>query len=174
MSVRKIFEKYTNEEIAHAFIIPAKLTLKQQKEADRELAEALKKSRLSLTDEQRLYGDLLQLRFQLETYLKQDHFDPTLTFGHFLNRYLKVINKKKKEFAEEIQIHETLLSHLINDRREPNENIMVRLELHSNNVIPAVYWYKLAEKEKEHHIKTDSAIRKRESQFISGRLPAFA
>jgi len=89
----------------------------------------------------------------LETYLKQDDFDTTLTFGHFLNRYLKVINRKKKEFAEEIQIHETLLSHLINDRREPNENIVVRLELHSNNVIPAVYWYKLAEKEKEHHIK---------------------
>ena len=35
MSVKKIFEKYTHDEIADAFMIPAKLTVKQQKEADR-------------------------------------------------------------------------------------------------------------------------------------------
>jgi hypothetical protein len=59
---------------------------------------------------------------------------------------------------------------MINKRREPNEAIIIRLELHSNNAIPAIDWFKLVEKEKEHIILTDTTLRKRESQYVTGRL----
>ena len=79
--------------------------------------------------------------------------------------------KKKKGFAQEIQIHETLLSHLINNAQgEPNDSIIIRLELHSNKIIPAIYWYKLAEKAKEHQIRTDDSLREKESPFVTHRL----
>jgi hypothetical protein len=169
MSLKKLLKEYTLEEIAESLMIPAKLTAKQQEQSNRDLAAARKKSQAAMTEEQKIELDLFQLRFQLEDYLKGD-YNPALNFGYFLERYLKILNKKKKEFAAEIQIHETLLSHLISNRREPNESIIIRLELHSNKVIPAIYWYKLAEKGKEYHIRTDNSLREKESPFVTHRL----
>ena len=170
MSIPKLIQQYTPEEIADALVVPVKLAIKQQKEADRELIEARKRSQSKLTEEQKLYAGLLQLRFKLEDYLNEARYDPSLTFGYFLELYLKLTHKKNKEFAKEIQVHETLLSHLIKNRREPSYSIMIRLELHSNKIIPAIDWYKLAEKEKEHQIRTDKSIRIKESKYVTGSL----
>lgn len=169
MSYKKLLKQYTPEELAESFVFPVKYTAKQQKEADRALAEARQKSQAAMTEDQKIELDLCQLRFQLESYLKES-YNPALNFGHFLERYLKILNIKKKEFAQEIQIHETLLSHLINNHREPNNSIIIRLELHSNKIIPAIYWYKLAEKAKEHQIRTDNSLRDKERPFVTHSL----
>jgi hypothetical protein len=169
MSYKKLLKQYTPEELAESFVFPVKYTPKQQKAADRVLDEARQKSQSAMTEEQKTELGLYQLRFQLESYLKES-YDPALNFGHFLDCYLTIIHKKKKDFAKEIQVHETLLSHLINNRREPNDSILIRLELHSNKIIPAITWYKLAEKEKEHQIKTDKSLRDRESKYVTHSL----
>lgn len=54
--------------------------------------------------------------------------------------------------------------------RSPNDNIFVRLEIHSNNYIPAVSWYKLLEKEKEHSLENNKALRQQERKHVSGKL----
>lgn len=162
-------QQYTPEELAESFVFPVKYTARQQKEADRALAEARQKSQAAMIEDQKIELDLYQLRFQLESYLKES-YDPALNFGHFLDRYLTIIHKKKKEFARDIQIHETLLSHLINNRREPNDSIIIRLELHSNKIIPAIDWYKLAKKGKEHYIRTDISLRDKESKYVTHGL----
>ena len=169
MSYKKLLKQYTPEELAESFVFPVKYTAKQQEQANKDLAAARKISQAKMTEDDILKARLYQLRFQLEDYLKED-YNPALNFGHFLERYLKILNIKKKEFAAEIQIHETLLSHLISNRREPNESIIIRLELHSNKVIPAIYWYKLAEKGKEYHIRTDNSLREKESPFVTHSL----
>lgn len=169
MIYKKLLKQYTPEELAESFVFPVKYTARQQEQANRDLAAARKKSQAAMTEDIKIELDLLQLRFQLESYLKED-YNPALNFGHFLDRYLKILNKKKKDFAAEIQIHETLLSHLISNRREPNNSIMIRLELHSNKIIPAIDWYKLAEKEKEHQIITDNSLREKESPFVTHNL----
>lgn len=171
MSLKRLFKEYTPEEIADAMILPVKLSQKQRKEADRQLAEYRAKRRAKMTEEEKLHVKLLQLKFRLEDYVKGDQYNPQFTFGYFLEQYLQLTNRKKKEFARDIQIHETLLSNILKNRREPNDSIMIRLELHSNNMIPAIDWFKLLEKEKGHQIKTDASLRKRESQFVSGKLP---
>src|SRR5882757_6152698 len=102
MSIPKLIQQYTPEEIADALVVPVKLAIKQQKEADRELIEARKRSQSKLTEEQKLYAGLLQLRFKLEDYLNEARYDPSLTFGYFLELYLKLTHKKNKEFAKEI------------------------------------------------------------------------
>ncbi len=48
MSLKRIFKKYTAEEIAEAMIIPVKLTPKQKQEADRQLAEYRAKRRTEM------------------------------------------------------------------------------------------------------------------------------
>jgi transcriptional regulator with XRE-family HTH domain len=170
MSAKKIFEKYAPEEIAGAFVFPAKLTPKQQLEADRQLAEHRTKRRAEMTEAEKLQVKLLQLKFKLEDYLNGGQYNPQFTFGYFLEQYLQLINRRKKEFARDIQIHETHLSQLLKDKRPPNDRIMIRLELHCNNVIPAIYWFKLLEKEKGHQINTDRSLRDKESRHVTHSL----
>jgi len=106
----------------------------------------------------------------LEDYVKGDDYNPQYTFGYFLEQYLELTNRKKKEFARDIQIHETLLSNILKNRREPNDSFMIRLELHSKNIIPAIDWFKLLEKEKAHQINTDKSLRDKERQFVKHSL----
>lgn len=165
-----VTDKFTDAEIAEALVLPVKLTKKQRLDAAAKLVEARKKSTSEMSEADILTGNLLQLKFQLEEYIKSDKFDEAKTFGSFLKKYLQIINKKSNEFAWEIDVHETLLSQLINDHREPGENIIIRLELHCNNLIPAGYWYRLIEKQKEHYLQNDAELRKREKKFVRKQL----
>jgi len=112
----------------------------------------------------------MQLKFQIEDYLKSDNFNPKFTFSYFLKEYVDVLNKKRKIFAQEISIDETELSQLINKHRQPNDSVIIRLELHSNNSIPAVYWFKLLEMEKAHSINTNLALRKKERKNVKNQV----
>lgn len=170
MSLKRLLKEYTPEEIADAVILPVRLSAKQKKEADKQLAEHRAKRRAEMSDEEKLNLKLLQLKFQLENYIKDDHYNAQFTFGYFLEQYLELTNRKKKEFAKDIQIHETLLSQIINNRRDPNESIMIRLEIHSNNVIPAIDWFKLLEKEKGHQIHTNRSLREKEARYVSAAI----
>jgi plasmid maintenance system antidote protein VapI len=90
-----------------------------------------------------------------------------------LNEYLKTIDKKKKDFAQEIQIHETKLSQIINDRVEPNDKFIIRLELHSNNMFPALFWFKLIHMKQEHELGNNKEIRKKEARFVKKKLELY-
>ena len=76
MSYKKLLQKFTPKELAEAFIFPVKLSPKQQREADQQLSEALKRSREKMTKEERLAGSLMGLKFRMEDYFKVDNRDP--------------------------------------------------------------------------------------------------
>jgi len=59
MSIKKLFEQYTPEEIADAFVLPVKLTDKQQPESDRQLAEHRENRRAEMTETEKLNFALL-------------------------------------------------------------------------------------------------------------------
>lgn len=170
MSYKKLSKKFTPEELADAFVFPVKLTAKQKKEAAEQLAAARKRTKASMSDEAKFGLRVFHLKFRIEDYLEQKTFDPELTFGSFLKRYVELLEKKRKEFAEEISIDETLLSQLINGHRFPPDYIAIRLELHSDNTIPATYWIKLVEKQRLHELSTDKELRKKEKQFVHGKI----
>lgn len=170
MRQKKSRNEKSPDELASSFVFPVKLSEKQRKEAAVQLAMARGKRRAAATDKDKLISGLLSLRFQLEDYINGNTFNPDLSFGYFLSEYVGLLEKKRKVFAEEISIDETLLSQLINLKRDPPDYVTVRLELHSNRAIPADYWYRLVEKKKEHFIKTDKSIRKKEKQFVQNKL----
>ncbi|HEY9259539.1 hypothetical protein [Chitinophaga sp.] len=170
MSSKKLKNEYTADELVESFIFPVKLSKKQQKEAAAQLALARSKSRSAASEKDKLISGLLSLRFQLEDYINGDTYNPKLSFGYFLSEYVSLLEKKRKVFADEISIDETLLSQLINLKRDPPDYVSVRLELHSNRAIPADYWYRLVEKKRAHFIKTDRSIRKSEKQFVQNKL----
>lgn len=158
--------KHTPEELAEAIVYPVSLTSEQKKEAAKQLAAARKKTQEELTESDKLKLQLLQFKFQLEDYIESKNYDLGKHFGYFLKLYIDILELKRKAFAEDISIAETMLSQLINMHRTPPDYISIRLELHSNNIIPADYWFKLVEKQKEYQIKTDQKLRKRERKFV--------
>lgn len=170
MSIKKLIQEHTPKELAESIVFPVKLTAKQKKEADSQLKEARKKNQSEMTAKDRLISKVLQFRFQLEDYLRSENFNPKLTFSYFLKEYVNLLDKKRKIFAQEIDIAETELSQLINNHRLPSENIIIRLEIHSNNTIPAIAWFKLIEKEKEHGIKTNKVLRQQEKKYVSNKI----
>jgi hypothetical protein len=166
MSYKKLSKKYTPEELADAFVFPVKLTAKQKKEAAEQLAAARKRTQSEMTDETKFSLAAYHIRFRIEDYLESKVFDHELTFGSFLKMYVELLEKKRKDFAAEISIEDTLLSQLINGHRFPPDYVTIRLELHSNNIIPATHWLRLVEQQRLHEIGNDKEFRKREKPFV--------
>lgn len=80
------------------------------------------------------------------------------------------MNRQDKQFAAEIDIKPAVISQYLNNHRKPPEKFVIRLELHSNGMIPALAWFKLLQKGNEYEIMTDVGIRKEESKHIKNRL----
>ncbi|KIC92292.1 hypothetical protein [Flavihumibacter sp. ZG627] len=163
--------QHSEQELAEAIVFPVSLTVAQKKESAALLATAREKSQQEMSSSDRQALQILHLKYQLEDYIRDDKsFNPDFNFGYFLKQYVKILKLKRKDFASEISIDESLLSQFINMHRTPPEYIIVRLEIHSNNNIPATHWYKLIEKEKVQTLRTDKELRKKESRFVRKKI----
>lgn len=170
MNTEKLFREHEAKELANGIVFPVTLTPTRKKQAEKQLDEARKKAQQRMTESDRLALRLFQLKFQLEDYIENKEFSPALTFGYFLKQYVNLLQIKRKAFAAEISIDETLLSQFINMHRMPPEYIAIRLEIHSNNTIPANYWFKLVEKQREYELKTDKRLRRKENKYVRRKL----
>jgi hypothetical protein len=169
MSYKKLSQEFTPEELAESFIFPVKLSAKQKKLADQQLAEAIKKSRENMSEEERLSGRLLGLKLRMKDYFESDKPKKDYSFGYFLKLYIELLDRKRRQFALEIGIDETLLSQFINRHRMPPDYMPIRLELHSNKSITAEYWLKVIEKDREREMLSNkAAMMKREKKFVTG------
>ncbi len=165
------FSKLSNEELVEAFIFPREEpTTEKEKQEEEEFWQERRKQFENRTPEQKIFAKLLQLKFQLEDYIGGNDYKAALNFGYFLNEYVNRQEKPDKEFAADIDVKPAVLSQYLNNHRKPTEKFVIRLELHSNGMIPALSWFKLLQKDKEHEIMTDTSIRKEESKHIKNRL----
>lgn len=158
------------EEEVDGFMIPAKMTREQKRHADGQLASIRYERLANRSQQEKLYGQLLQLKIQIEDYIQQDTFDPKKNFAYFLKSYIELLPKKKAEVASELDIHKTKLSQLLSGNREPSEDIFIRLEFHSNRFISARNWFRLLVKQQENHMMTDTSLRNREKKHVKGQL----
>lgn len=169
-SRKKNEEKYTPEEIAVSFIFPDLATGKERKEKLAAFQAYRKQTVSKYTEKDKLAFQLLQLKFLIEDYLKTEDYNQSYTFGFFLKEYISRLDKKNKEFAEEIDIDATELSQIINRHRNPSEKIIIRLEIHSNNNFPALLWLRLLEKEKAYELVHNVQLRKDQAKHVKRKL----
>lgn len=167
MSYKKLSKKFTPEELVDAFVFPVKLTAKQKKEAAEQLAAARKKSQAEMTEETKRRLIAIGIRSRIKDALEENTFNPEHTFGSFLKLYVDLLEKKRKEFAAEISIEDSLLSQLINGHRFPPDYIAIRLELHTDNIITATHWLRLIEKQRLHEIENNKELRKKEKSYVN-------
>ena len=151
-------------------ILTRDLSGREQRKANDELTEARRQVQAGLTGQDRLAARILQFKLKLHEYLSEKNFDPAMTFSSCLAQYVAILDKKRRTFADEINIDETELSQVINRHRAPAEYLFIRLEIHSNNNIPANWWFKLMEREKEHRISTNKELRKLQRRHVRKKL----
>lgn len=169
MKRKKVTDKYSEKELAESFVFRSSLSGREERQVANDIASARAKLKDHTAKDHRLRFKLLQLKYQMEDYINGP-FDDQHTFGFFLKSYVEILNIRRYQFAEEISIDETYLSQLINRHRAPSAEIMIRLELHSRNLINALTWYKLLEKEKENEIDTDKSIREKEKKHVKATV----
>ncbi|WPV66384.1 hypothetical protein [Chitinophaga sp. LS1] len=163
-------KKHTSKEIAESIVFPMSADANERKEMISAFSEIRKRQKEQQSEESKLIANLLQLRFLIEDYLKANSFNKEFYFGYFLKEYITRIEKKNKQFANEIDVNPTELSQIINKHRKPTEKIIYRLELHSNRNFPAVMWFKILEKEREYELIHNSSVIESEKKYVKEHL----
>ena len=110
------------------------------------------------------------MKLLIRDYLERMGFEKDFSFANQLAQYIRILGRSHKNIADEIDLHPTKLSRLLNDRENPNIDLIYRLEKHGGNIIPAIYWWKLYTKRLEEEIKTDEERRKIESERVKNNL----
>ena len=165
---KRLRKKYTDEELAESFVFPI------EEEAYQKGQEEIKELRLQqlreMTELERIFAEMARLKYLIEGYLEGNSFRDEFEFGSVLNEYIRIIKKPKKAFAEDIGIHSTRLSRILNNKEDPNMELTYRLEEHSGKLIPAVSWWKLHTRKQEYLILSDQEKRKRESAKVQNQF----
>ena len=169
---QELRKKYTDEEIAESMLIPEDLTPEEQEKANEEIRAYRLEQLRNMNEEDRILSDVMRLRFQIENYLKREAFSFDKTFGKFLEEYIRIIKKSRKEVANDLAIHYTKLSRIINDKEEPNVELSYRLEKHSGNLIKAINWWKIMIKKQEFIIARDMETKELEQNKVKNYLKA--
>jgi plasmid maintenance system antidote protein VapI len=167
---KKLRKEMTDEEIVDSMLIPQDMTEEEQRKSNEEIRAFRFKLLRERTEEQRIYSELLRFKFLLEHYINKEPYNEEKSFGKNVEEYVRILNRTKKSLSEDLDVHYTRLSRLINDREEPNIELMYRLEKHSGNLIPAIYWWKLVAKKQEHIIKQDFRTRKKEGSKVKNAI----
>ncbi len=101
-------------------------------------ATALMEARLmrmkNLSKEQITKAKLLQLKIKMEEYIKNPVYDNQSYFSNFLKLYIDSIYSKRSSFAKDIDVAPVSLSQVINNHREPKEEFILKLMIHSEMV----------------------------------------
>ena len=117
------------------------------------LEERLKRIN-KLSTNQIVKAKLLQLKLQMDDYLKYPNYEEHNFFTSFLTNYIDTIYDKRIMFAKDINITPVSLSQVLNSHREPKEEFMYRLMLHSELTFKSICkfqkqtWYQVYYHEK--------------------------
>lgn len=170
----KIYEELSKQfsagEIAGRYVLSDDLNEREKQEIEKEFRELRLKSLKERTEEQRLLSELMRMKLLMRDYLERNGFEEDFSFSNQLAQYIRILGRSHKNIADEIGLHPTKLSRLLNDRENPNTELVYRLEKHCGNIIPAIYWWKLYSKRLEEEIKTDEEKRKIESEKVKNNL----
>ena len=165
------FSNYTDQELAEAYVFPSnELQTAEENAAEDDFWGSRRKQFENRSEKQQMLSRLLQLKFQLEDYIGSNKYQKAFNFGYFLNEYVSRQDKKDKQFAIEVDITPTVLSQYINNHRKPKDEFVIRLEIHSGGMIPAINWFKVLQKDKEQDIITNQQLRQQESKHVKNRL----
>ena len=121
-------------------------------------ATALMEARLdrmkNLSREQIVKANLLQLKLKMDEYINNPALGREQYFTKFLATYIDTIYNKRSSFAKDIDVTVVNLSQVVNNHREPSEEFILKLMIHSEGTYMSVckfqkeVWYQIYFNEK--------------------------
>ncbi|MGX5857580.1 hypothetical protein ACWKW6_28240 [Dyadobacter jiangsuensis] len=170
-TIERLFEEYTVEEIADAFMIPREPLSPEEEEKGMQEFRAMRQREIAnRTPEQWKEVRTFTIKYQILAYIEGDRSEAHWSFQYFLHEYIRAQNKKDKEFAADVDVKPYVLSQYLNGHRTPPKEFLIRLELHSNGSIPASWWLRSLQKSKEVELMQDTAIREQESKHVKNKI----
>lgn len=112
-----------------------------------QLMEARLKRMKNLSNIQIAHAQLMQLKLKMEAYLENPVYDSRNYFTEFLTQYIDIIYSKRNDFAKDIAVTPVNLSQIINSHREPSDEFIQKLIVHSEKVyadvchFPKTTWF---------------------------------
>lgn len=166
----KLSKSLSDEEIAESYVLRSEMTEKEKSQAEAGFKKLRMQRLKSMSDEHVLQSELMRMKLLMKDYFKQNIFLQSFSFANQLKKYVFLLQVSHAQFAEDINIHKTKLSRILNSKENPNIELMYRLEIHSGAMIPATYWYRLHTKKIEEEIKTNQEKRAIESEKVKNEL----
>ena len=127
---------------------------KEHKSEATDLMEARLERMKNLSKDQITKAKLLQLKLKIDEYIENPVQGNQKYFSYFLKLYIDSIYSKRSNFAKDIDVAPVSLSQVINNHREPQEEFILKLMIHSEKVFknvckfPKKYWYQVYFNEK--------------------------
>lgn len=146
-------KKDTNDDAEYGVDSRFKSDMEQVSEATA-LMEARLMRMKNLSGKQIIRARLVQLKLKMEEYVKKPVCDHNNYFTEFLKLYIDTIYPRRSAFAKDIDITPVSLSQVINNHREPKEEFIMKLMIHSEKVYKDVCvfhkktWYQVYFQEK--------------------------
>lgn len=163
-------KELSDEEIVESYVFRSTMTSDERKQDDEEFRKLRFESLKNMSDEQILQSELMRMKLLMKDYFQQSAFIASYSFSSQLKKYIDLLKKNRADFAADLDIHKTKLSRILNDKENPNLELMYRLERHSGNMIPANYWYRLHSRKLEEDIKLDTQKRAEEYKRVKNEL----
>ncbi|MDT0650789.1 hypothetical protein [Autumnicola edwardsiae] len=169
---------FNNEIEEYKELIDSRLTSEKEKEQERNALIAARQKRFRERPEsEKLVGNLLQIKYQIENYLNNPAYSNKNSFPKFLSMYVDTLYKKRKDFASDLDINPIILSQIINNHRDPKEEFLIRLIVHSQAVFKSFghfdrdLWPKLYYQDKMCEFLTTSEKRRKiEERHVNNKV----
>lgn len=142
----------------------------EKEKADIELRKRRLESLRNISENQKMYADLISLKYGIIDYLEIGLFSKDYRFSEFLKKYVSIIGITRRNLADNLGIHETKFSKIINDKENPGLGLLYRIEEHSNSLFPASLLWQLVAKKMLVEINSNTTERKKQSKIVKNKL----
>lgn len=151
-------------------IPPHGLTGSEKAKADAELRTLRLNSLKNISENQKVYADLISLKYSILDYLEIGIFSKNYLFSEFLKKYVSITNTTRRKLAENLGVHETKFSKIINNKENPGLGFLYRIEEHSNSLLPASLLWQLVAKKMMIEIDSNTVEKKKQSKVVKNKL----
>lgn len=140
--------------------------LRKKEEAEKLLDARFTPSKEERIPDVQIKRKVIILKHQIKTYIAQESFSTSKTFAAYLKKYMATAGRSQKELADDISVHRSRLTRILQGKEQIRLAIAYRLEHHSGGIIPALLWWQLVQREEEEQIIRDKVEREKESKYV--------
>lgn len=142
----------------------------EKAKADNELRIHRLERLKSISENQKVYADLISLKYSILDYLEIGIFSKNYLFSEFLKKYVSITNTTRRKLADNLGVHETKFSKIINNKENPGLGFLYRVEEHSNGLFPASLLWQLIAKKMLIEIDSNTVEKKKQSRVVKNKL----